>query len=352
MEKLVVIDGNFWLFSCYYATAAMGNLMVNKDGVPTNAVYGFANRLESLLKQNPEYIVVAFDAKGKTFRSELLEEYKGTRKPTPDELVCQFSMVREYLEAHHIPYIEKEGYEGDDIIGTISKKASNQGMEVAVYTNDKDMMQLIDSNVKQYKKPQKTNDYEVITVESFKEKYNLEYVNLYGFNNTYGLAVNKDIAEKYNLKTYSDLAKVSNNLIFGAEYDFFEREDGYKELQKVYNMNFKKQIDMDIGLKYQAMKDKKIDVMVIFTTDGQLAISDVVVLKDDKKMYPSYRAGTVIRSEILSEYPELKPVLEKLNNILDDKTMADLNYQVESKGKKPEDVAREYLQEKGLLEAR
>ena len=188
--------------------------------------------------------------------------------------------------------------------------------------------------------------------KEYKEKYNLEYVNLYGFNNTYGLAVNKDIAKKYNLKTYSDLAKVSNNLIFGAEYDFFEREDGYKELQKVYNMNFKKQIDMDIGLKYQAMKDKKIDVMVIFTTDGQLAISDVVVLEDDKKMYPSYRAGTVIRSEILSEYPELKPVLEKLNNILDDKTMADLNYQVESEGKKPEDVAREYLQEKGLLEVK
>ena len=188
--------------------------------------------------------------------------------------------------------------------------------------------------------------------KEYKEKYNLEYVNLYGFNNTYGLAVNKDIAEKYNLKTYSDLAKVSNNLIFGAEYDFFEREDGYKELQKVYNIDFKKKIDMDIGLKYQAMKDKKIDVMVIFTTDGQLAISDVVVLEDDKKMYPSYRAGTVVRSEILSEYPELKPVLEKLNNILDDKTMADLNYQVESKGKKPEDVAREYLQEKGLLEVK
>ena len=188
--------------------------------------------------------------------------------------------------------------------------------------------------------------------KEYKEKYNLEYVNLYGFNNTYGLAVNKDIAEKYNLKTYSDLAKVSNNLIFGAEYDFFEREDGYKELQKVYDIDFKKKIDMDIGLKYQAMKDKKIDVMVIFTTDGQLAISDVIVLEDDKKMYPSYRAGTVVRSEILSEYPELKPVLEKLNNILDDKTMADLNYQVESEGKKPEDVAREYLQEKGLLEVK
>lgn len=147
MEKLVVIDGNFWLFNCYYATAAMGNLMVNKDGVPTNAVYGFANRLESLLKQNPEYIVVAFDAKGKTFRSELLEEYKGTRKPTPDELVCQFSMVREYLEAHHIPYIEKEGYEGDDILGTLAKYGEKQGLEVTILSGDRDTFQLASDNL-------------------------------------------------------------------------------------------------------------------------------------------------------------------------------------------------------------
>lgn len=173
MEKIVVIDGNFWLFSCYYATAAMGNLMVNKDGVPTNAVYGFANRLEQLLKQNPEYLVVAFDAKGKTFRSELLEEYKGTRKETPNELICQFSMVREFLDAHNIPYIEIEGYEGDDIIGTISKKASDLKMDVSIYTNDKDMMQLINDHVVQYKKPQKTNEYEIITKDSFYEKYQL-----------------------------------------------------------------------------------------------------------------------------------------------------------------------------------
>lgn len=173
MEKLVIIDGNFWLFSCFYATQSMGNLMVNKDGIPTNAVYGFANRLESVLKQNPDYVVVAFDAKGKTFRSELLDEYKGTRKPTPEELVCQFPMVREYLDAHHIPYIEKEGYEGDDVIGTISKMAASKGIEVNIYTNDKDMMQLVDPLIKQYKKPQKTDNYEVITVDSFKEKYDL-----------------------------------------------------------------------------------------------------------------------------------------------------------------------------------
>lgn len=174
MKEFVLIDGNFWLFSCYYATAAMGNLMVNKDGVPTNAVYGFANRLESLLRKNPEYIVVAFDAKGKTFRSELLENYKGTRKETPEELICQFSMVREYLRAHNIPYLELEGYEGDDIIGTLSKKAKDAGLKVAIYSNDKDMMQLVNESVYQYKKPQKSDEYEIITPESFYEKYQLQ----------------------------------------------------------------------------------------------------------------------------------------------------------------------------------
>lgn len=174
MKEFVLIDGNFWLFSCYYATATMGNLMVNKDGVPTNAVFGFANRLESLLRKNPEYVVVAFDAKGKTFRSELLEDYKGTRKETPEELICQFSIVREYLKAHNIPYLEVEGYEGDDIIGTLSKKAQDQGLKVSIYTNDKDMMQLVNESVYQYKKPQKSDEYEVITPESFYEKYQLQ----------------------------------------------------------------------------------------------------------------------------------------------------------------------------------
>ena len=131
----------------------------------------------------------------------------------------------------------------------------------------------------------------------------MEWANLYGFNNTYSLAVSKEMAQKYQLKTFTDLAKVSERLIFGAEYDFFEREDGYKQLQEVYGMHFGKVIDMDIGLKYQAMRDKKIDAMVVFTTDGQLSISEVVVLQDDRNMYPSYKAGTVVRTELLTTSP-------------------------------------------------
>lgn len=174
MKELVLIDGNYWLFSSYYATATMGNLMVNKEGIPTNAVFGFANRLENVIKKNPDAIMVAFDAKGKTFRSEMLEEYKATRKETPEELKCQFVIAREFLEAHQIPYYELEGYEGDDIIGTVASQAAKEGYQVSIMTGDKDMMQLVDEHIFVYKRNTKTKSDDVITPESFYEKYELK----------------------------------------------------------------------------------------------------------------------------------------------------------------------------------
>lgn len=173
MKELVLIDGNSLLYRAYYATAAMGNLMVNKDGVPTNAVYGFANMLENILKGNPEYLVVAFDYGKKTFRNDLFEVYKGTRSATPDELVCQFSMIREYLKAHGICYQEIEGYEGDDVIGTIASKASKQRFKVSIVTSDKDMLQLVSDNVSVYLTKKGVGELEKITPEKFKEMYGL-----------------------------------------------------------------------------------------------------------------------------------------------------------------------------------
>ena len=193
------------------------------------------------------------------------------------------------------------------------------------------------------------DDKFTILEDAYKKQYGLEWANLYGFNNTYGLAVSKQIAQQYQLKTFTDLAKVSHQLIFGAEYDFFEREDGYKQLQEVYGMHFGKVIDMDIGLKYQAIRDKKIDAMVVFTTDGQLSVSEVVVLQDDRNLYPSYKAGTVVRAELLTTYPALRTTLAKLNNLIDDATMAHLNFLVETERQRPEEVAKNYLLQKGLL---
>ncbi len=177
----------------------------------------------------------------------------------------------------------------------------------------------------------------------------MKWVGMYGFNNTYGIVVRKEIADKYNLKTYSDLAAVSNKLIFGAEYDFFEREDGYDALCKAYGFDFKKTMDMDIGLKYQAINQGKIDAMVIFTTDGQLSVSDVTVLTDDKSFYPSYMCGNVVRNEVLEKHPEIEKVLNKFAGKITDSDMAKMNYEVETLKKEPRDVAKEFLKKANLL---
>lgn len=173
---------------------------------------------------------------------------------------------------------------------------------------------------------------------------------MYGFNNTFGIVVRTELAEKYGIKTYSDLKAVAPQLTFGAEYDFFEREDGFAALTETYGLNFGKTIDMDIGLKYQAIQDGKIDVMNIFTTDGQLSVSEVTVLKDDLHFYPSYRCGNVVRMDTLEKYPELEPLLAKLTDTITDDAMAQMNYLVEGEGKEPAAVAHDFLQAQELVQ--
>lgn len=185
--------------------------------------------------------------------------------------------------------------------------------------------------------------------KEYNDDYDMSWIGMYGFNNTYGLVVRKEIADKYNLKTYSDLKAVSDQLTFGAEYDFFEREDGYDALCAEYGFHFKKTMDMDIGLKYQAINQGKIDVMNIFTTDGQLSTSDVVVLVDDKQFYPSYMCGNIVRNEVMEQHPELEAVLQTLSGTITDSDMARMNYEVETLGREPRAVAKEFLAGKGLF---
>ncbi len=186
--------------------------------------------------------------------------------------------------------------------------------------------------------------------KKYPKAYQLEWLGLYGFNNTYGLAVSKELAEKYQLKTYSDLAAVSDKLSFGGEYDFYERDDGYDAMVKANDFHFQKTSDLDIGLKYDALKKGEVDVIIAFTTDGQLSDPNVVLLKDDRHFFQSYYAGTVIRSETLKKYPELKRVLKLLDGIISESEMAEMNHQVESEKKDEKDVAQTFLIQKGLLE--
>ena len=184
----------------------------------------------------------------------------------------------------------------------------------------------------------------------YQKHFNLEWVGFYGFNNTYGLAIRKELASQYDIKTYSDLRKVDQDLTFGAEYDFFEREDGYTGLCQAYGLSFKDTMDLDIGLKYQAIEQDQIDVMAIFTTDGQLSSADVVVLQDDQNFYPSYLCANVVSQAVLEKHPEIRDVLEKLSGKIEDEDMSYMNNEVETKKREPKEVALDFLKEENLLE--
>lgn len=177
----------------------------------------------------------------------------------------------------------------------------------------------------------------------------LTWTGLYGFSNTYGLAVRQDTAQQYGLSTYSDLAAASGGLIFGGNPDYIELETGYSRLCETYQMQFKDTKQMEIALKYEALKNGEVDVINAFTTDAQLAVGGLVLLTDDNVFFETFDAGTVVRKETLEKYPELKAVLEKLNGLITEEEMQRMNYEVEVNGKEDREVARQFLEEKGFL---
>lgn len=141
MKTLLLVDGNAMLFRAYYATA-YGQRMTSRDGIPTNAIFGFANMLQKAMDLvQPDSILVAFDAGKHTFRHELYADYKGGRKPAPDDLVPQFQLVRDYLDAFHIRWVEMPDIEADDLIGSFSKSA--EGYRTVIFSSDRDLLQLI-----------------------------------------------------------------------------------------------------------------------------------------------------------------------------------------------------------------
>ena len=185
--------------------------------------------------------------------------------------------------------------------------------------------------------------------EEYEEKFDMTWVGLYGQNNTYAVVVSEDTAKKYNLETCSDLAAVSDQLVFGGNPDYIERADGLPGMSAAYGFQFKEIKDIDIGLKYQALRNGDIDVTNGYTTDAQISQDDVRALKDDKSYQVNYFCSTVVRKDALEKYPKLKETLELMDGILTDQKMAELNYQVEEEGRDEAEVAEEFLKTSGLL---
>ena len=174
MEELILIDGNSLLFKAFYATSYTGNYMVNRNGIPTNGVYGFARMVDKILDNNPKYVIVAFDYGKKTFRNKLLDTYKAQRKETPEELIPQFSLAREYLTAHNITWYEVEGFEGDDIIGTLVDFGEKNNLKVSVYTGDKDAFQLISPQTTIYRTVKGVTELDIYNEQTLLDKYGLK----------------------------------------------------------------------------------------------------------------------------------------------------------------------------------
>ncbi|WP_187386552.1 glycine betaine ABC transporter substrate-binding protein [Paenibacillus ihumii] len=178
----------------------------------------------------------------------------------------------------------------------------------------------------------------------------LVFLEPFGINNTYTLAVTRETAEKHHLETFSDLAKVSEDMILGVEFEFLDRDDGFPGIQKLYGMNFKQQKGMDHGIMYQSIASGETDVTNAYATDAQIKVHDLVILRDDKEFFPPYDAGPIIRKATLEKYPELEEVLNQMSGLITDEEMQKLNADVDVEGMKEEEVARQFLIDKGLIE--
>lgn len=174
--------------------------------------------------------------------------------------------------------------------------------------------------------------------------------NTFGFNNTYTLALDESIAEELGVVTFSDFAAHSQNFTLGAVFEFIDRPDGLPGFQKEYDLEFKDVKGMDHGMMYRSISADEVDVINSYTTDGQLQVYDLRVLEDDKSYFPPYHALPLVRKEILEEYPELENVLNQLEGMINEEAMQIMNGKVDNDGIMVEIVAKEFLEEAGLIE--
>ncbi|MEE0936714.1 MAG: 5'-3' exonuclease H3TH domain-containing protein [Bacteroidales bacterium] len=173
-NKLFLIDAMAMIYRAFYAMNKSPR--INSKGLDTSAAFGFFNTLLSLLKQyKPTHIGIAFDLHGPTFRHKEFADYKSNRQATPDEIRQMEPYIRDIIDAMHIPILSSEGYEADDVIGTLAKQAAKQGFEVYMVTPDKDYAQLVEENVKILKLGRMGSDAEIWGVDEVLQKFEIEH---------------------------------------------------------------------------------------------------------------------------------------------------------------------------------
>ncbi len=185
---------------------------------------------------------------------------------------------------------------------------------------------------------------------AYEEKFDLLWLDPAPMNNTYVLVMTEEKADQYGIRTISDMVAQAGQLTMAGTVEFATREDGLPGLKKVYGeFELARYIPVEPDLKYRALIEGEADVITGFGTDGEFSAFELVVLQDDRQMYPPYQVAPVVRQPILKEYPEIRALFNRLAPQLTNETMQFLNYEVSGKGRKPSDVAREFLLQSGFI---
>ena len=195
---------------------------------------------------------------------------------------------------------------------------------------------------------QKVYDY---VKEQFEDRYELTILPPLGFENTYAAAVRSDFAEEHGLTSISDLEAMAEDLTVGVDQWFLEQEgDGYNDLIEYYGFEFGRAVEMDYGIMYRSVQTEDVDVIIAYSTDGRIVAMDLTILEDDLSFFPPYDGIFVIREALIEEHPEVVEALEPLFGMFDERLMGSLNAKVDVDEEEFRDVAREFLQEEGLID--
>ncbi|HCR9738456.1 osmoprotectant ABC transporter substrate-binding protein OsmX [Citrobacter sp. FR21RM1OL9030] len=282
----------------------------------------------------------------------------GQAQAAPLILATKGFTEQHILSAMTVQYLQKKGFQVQprtNIAAVISRNAMvNKQIDITwEYTGTS---LIIFNHIDKRMSPQESYD----TVKRLDAKLGLVWLNPANMNNTYAFAMQRKRAEAENINTLSEMvAKIEhirqtdpdNNWMLGLDLEFSGRSDGMKPLQDAYQMQLDRpQIrQMDPGLVYNAVRDGFVDAGLVYTTDGRVKGFDLKVLEDDKGFFPSYAVTPVVRKDILDAHPGLDDALNTLSGLLNNDVISTLNAQVDIDHQSPQQVARTFLQQKGLL---
>lgn len=313
-KKIMLIDGNSLLYRAFYALP----LLQTKDGVYTNAVYGFLTMLNRAVRElQPTHILVAFDRDRITFRNETYGDYKANRLAAPDELGGQFAIVREVLEALNIDYLEMQGYEADDIIGTMSMKAEEEGMDCIIVTGDNDSLQLVTDHTRVYMTKKGISETEIYNPEKVKDKWGVDPEQMIEIKALMGdTSDNIPGVPGVGPKTAKKLIQEFGNL--ETLYDNLDHVNGKKLVEKLAGYKAQAFMSRDLATivrdiqidnpldEYLVKEINRVELIPLYQ---RLQFNNLLNALQESEPAPTATAGDLDSQEITSE-AELKNILQ------------------------------------------